>query len=133
MQLFYPGRCAHFVFRFSNSSTCQCSTQKISRYRVSGRARSRNIPRARSKHTSSTVETFLEHSRSTLRARSKPILSSRETYFEYVRNKLPAISKNTDCSAVVQSQKKCFFFSINELFDSNCKPVIQKIEKLAHK
>ena len=53
----------------------------------------RNIPRALSKHTSSTVETCLEHGRNISRARSKHTSSTVETFLEHSRNLPRARSK----------------------------------------
>ena len=47
----------------------------------------RNIIRARSKHTLSTVETYLEHSQNIPSARSNYTSSTFETYLEHSRDK----------------------------------------------
>ena len=53
-----------------------------------------------------------------------------EKYLEHGRNIPRARSKNTNCPAVIRSHKEFpktkIFLNI---FDSNCKPVFQKIEK----
>ena len=88
------------------------------------------MPRALSKHTLSTVETYLEHGQSITGAQSKHTLGAVETYFEHVRNipraqsstvedgiNIPrAQSKHIYCSAVIRSQKVFFFFKYQYIY-----------------
>ena len=126
-----PGRRAHFLFWLSESSRCRCSIEKEQsrqgfgwvhirnirqiRLKHTYRPRSKhtwstvetylergqNIPGARSKRTSSTVETYLEHGWNIPRARSKHASSTVEIYLEHGRNIPRARLKHTSITVEI--------------------------------